>query len=90
MSANQGRSFYESETAAFKNTKEIMVSKPVFTVGRHPHSKPKPACPTTLLQAQALGYIKRMTLSSSPYYSHITVIEIHETDHGFQIELDEE
>lgn len=65
-----------------------MTDKPVYIVGKYPHSKPTRATPTELLQAQALGYLKTMTIGSTPYYSKIPVIDIHETDNGFQIEID--
>ena len=54
----------------------------IYIVGKYPHSKPRKASPTEFLQAQALGYIK---ISSSKIFS---VIDIHETDDGFQIEVD--
>lgn len=65
-----------------------MTDKPVYVVGKYSHSKPTRATPTELLQAQTLGYLKRMTISSSPNYIYIPVIDIHETDKGFQIEID--
>ena len=65
------------------------MQKPIYIVGKYPHSKPIEGTPTCLLQAQSLGYLKRMTICSSPYYSQIPVIDIHETEFGFQIEIDQ-
>jgi hypothetical protein len=59
-----------------------MTDKPVYIIGKYPHSKPRKATPTELLQAQSLGYIKRSS-------SNIPVIDIHETENGFQIEVDQ-
>jgi hypothetical protein len=66
------------------------MTKPVYTIGTHPISKPLQSNPTTLLQAQSLGYIKRITTSSAPYPIKIPVLNIYETIHGFQIELDQD
>ena len=65
-----------------------MIDKPVYVVGKYSHSKPIRVTPTELLQAQTLGHLKRMTISSAPNYIYIPVIDIHETSKGFQIEID--
>lgn len=59
-----------------------MTDKPVYIVGKYPHSKPKKGTPTQLLQAQTLGYLKGLNVN-------IPAIDIHETEQGFQIEIDQ-
>lgn len=54
--------------------------KAIYIVGKHPHSKPKKGNETLLLQAKSLGFLK---MSSK----NIPVIDIHETEQGFQIEI---
>jgi hypothetical protein len=65
-----------------------MTNKPVYIVGKYPNSKITTGTPTCLLQAQTLGYIKKVTVSTAPYWTRIPVIDIHETNSGFQIEID--
>lgn len=56
--------------------------KPVYMVGNYKYSKPKLVPDTFLTQARELGYIK---LAAG---KKIDVIDIHETEHGVQIEVD--